>query len=87
MNQFDSEEKTILKAVASDKLKPSRVGPVSWRVIAKRRRPPSAKRAVATSVHHQKDLRTLRKRALAEGVPDQTPVSSVLDKFVEGQMV
>lgn len=34
-----------------------------------------------------KDLRALQKRALAEGMPYQTLVSSVLHKFVEGQIV
>jgi hypothetical protein len=34
-----------------------------------------------------KELRALQKRALAEGMPYQTLVSSVLHKLVEGQMV
>lgn len=34
-----------------------------------------------------KNVRALQKRALAEGMPYQTLVSSVLHKFVEGQIV
>ncbi len=33
-----------------------------------------------------KDLRGLQRRALAEGIPYQTLVSSVLHKFVEGRL-
>ena len=34
-----------------------------------------------------RDLRTLKARALKEGIPYQTLVSSVLHKFVDGQLV
>lgn len=33
-----------------------------------------------------KDLRVLKKRALAEGIPYQTLVSSILHKYVEGRL-
>ena len=33
-----------------------------------------------------KDLRALQKRALAEGIPYQTLVSSILHKYVEGRL-
>jgi predicted DNA binding CopG/RHH family protein len=33
-----------------------------------------------------RDLRRLQKRALAEGIPYQTLVSSVLHKYVEGRL-
>jgi len=33
-----------------------------------------------------RDLDALRKRALAEGIPYQTLIASVLHKFVEGQL-
>jgi predicted DNA binding CopG/RHH family protein len=34
-----------------------------------------------------KDLRLLQKRALSEGLPYQTLISSVLHKYVEGRLV
>lgn len=34
-----------------------------------------------------RDLRALQKKALAEGIPYQTLVASVLHKFVEGRLV
>ena len=33
-----------------------------------------------------KDLRGLQKRALAEGIPYQTLISSILHKYVEGRL-
>ena len=33
-----------------------------------------------------KDLRGLQKRALAEGIPYQTLIASILHKYVEGQL-
>lgn len=33
-----------------------------------------------------KDLRGLQKRALAEGIPCQTLISSILHKYVEGRL-
>jgi predicted DNA binding CopG/RHH family protein len=33
-----------------------------------------------------KDLRGLQRRALSEGIPYQTLVSSILHKFVEGRL-
>lgn len=34
-----------------------------------------------------RDLRALQKKALAEGIPYQTLIASVLHKFVEGRLV
>ena len=35
----------------------------------------------------ERDLRALQKRALTEGIPYQTLVSSILHKYVEGRFV
>ena len=35
----------------------------------------------------ERDLKALRKRALMEGIPYQTLVSSILHKYVEGRLV
>lgn len=87
MGKLDSEEKEILDAYESGKLK---------RV---RNRDKELKRhkeiAVATFKKDSrinirissKDLRALQKRALTEGVPYQTLIASVLHKFVDGRLV
>ncbi|MDX1977761.1 MAG: hypothetical protein SFT94_08810 [Pseudanabaenaceae cyanobacterium bins.68] len=35
----------------------------------------------------EKDLRSLQKRAVAEGIPYQLFISSILHKFIEGKLV
>jgi len=87
MSRLDPEEKEILEAFERGKLKP----------IRNRRRELARHREVAATTFvkdsriniriSSKDLRALQKRALAEGMPYQTLVSSVLHKFVEGQIV
>ena len=87
MKKLDSEEKEILVAFEQGKLKP----------VKNRVRELAQHRKVADSTFTKdsrinirissKDLRALQKRALAEGMPYQTLVASVLHKFVEGQIV
>jgi len=87
MSKLDLEEKEILEAFERGKLKP----------VRNRRHEFARHRKAATATFTKdsrinirissKDLRALQKRALAEGMPYQTLVSSVLHKFVEGQMV
>jgi len=35
---------------------------------------------------HPKDLRGLQKKAIAEGIPYQTLIASILHKYVEGRL-
>jgi predicted DNA binding CopG/RHH family protein len=87
MNKLDPEEKEIFEAFESGKLKP----------VKNRSRELACHRKVAKATFikdsriniriSSKDLRALQKLALAEGMPYQTLVSSVLHKFVEGQIV
>jgi len=35
---------------------------------------------------HPKDLRVLQKKAIAEGIPYQTLIASILHKYVEGRL-
>ena len=87
MSKLDVEEKEILEAFESGKLKS----------VKNRRSELARHRKVAAATFAKdkrinirissKDLRALQKRALVEGLPYQTLVSSVLHKFVEGQMV
>ncbi len=87
MSKLSSEEKEILEAFDSGKLK--RVKD-RRQELARHRKAAVATFAKDSRINiriSSKDLRALQKRALAEGIPYQTLVSSVLHKFVEGQMV
>jgi predicted DNA binding CopG/RHH family protein len=87
MSKLDPEEKEILEAFESGKLKPAKN---RSRELARHREMAGATFAKDSRINiriSSKDLRALKKRALAEGVPYQTLVSSVLHKFVEGQVV
>ena len=85
MSRIDSEEKEILEAFESGKLK--KVADVDEEI--------SAHKAIAEATFRKdarinirlssKDLRALQVRALQEGIPYQTLVASVLHKFVDGQ--
>ena len=86
MSKLDREEKEILKSFDEGRLKVAR--------SKKKKMAAHADAAAATFKKDSrinirissKDLRALQKRALAEGIPYQTLVSSVLHKFVEGQL-
>ncbi|OIP71983.1 MAG: antitoxin [Oscillatoriales cyanobacterium CG2_30_44_21] len=87
MTNFDSEEQEILEAFEANRLKRS----ANWQAeIAQHQ-----EIAAATFAQNQiinipvsdKDLRSLQKRALAEGIPYSLYVSSILHKFLEGKLV
>lgn len=87
MNRLDSEEKEILEAFNAGKLK--RVQDVNQeldrhKVIAEATFKKDTRINIRLS---SKDLRALKARALKEGIPYQTLVSSVLRKFADGQLV
>lgn len=87
MNKRDPEEKEILQAFESGRLTPVRN---RSRELARHRKAAEATFAKDSRINiriSSKDLRALQKRALAEGMPYQTLVSSVLHKFVEGHIV
>ena len=86
MGKLNSEEKEILNAFESGQLK---------RVKNKKKEIERHKEVAETTFKKDsrinirissKDLRALQKRALAEGIPYQTLVASVLHKFVEGNL-
>ena len=87
MRKLDSDEKEILDAFDSGKLK---------RVKNREKELKRHKEIAAATFKKDsrinirissKDLRALQKRALAEGVPYQTLIASVLHKFVDGHLV
>lgn len=86
MKTLDREEKEILEAFASGRLK--RV-PKAKAEIGRHRKVAAetfAKNARINIRISSKDLRELQKRALKEGLPYQTLISSVLHKYAEGRL-
>lgn len=87
MAKLDAEEREILEAFEADQLKPIENKETE---IKKHR-----KYAEATFKKDQRinirissrDLQALKKRALAEGIPYQTLVASVLHKYVDDRLV
>ncbi|MBE9113379.1 antitoxin [Nodosilinea sp. LEGE 07298] len=87
MSNFDSEEQDILDAFEAGRLqRPENHEKEleSHREIAAATFKKDARINIRLS---SKDLRALQARALKEGIPYQTLVSSVLHKFVDGQLV
>jgi len=87
MSEINSEEKEILEAFESGRLK--RIKNVAkeieqHRVAAEE----TFKKNARIDVHLSfRDLRELQAQALKEGIPYQILVSNVLHKFVKGQLV
>ena len=85
MSRLDKEEIEILKAFEEGKLKS---------VLTPRRRKKLRDAAEATFKKDRrinirisgKDLEAIQRRALEEGIPYQTLVSSVLHKYVSGNL-
>lgn len=87
MAELDLEEMEILEAFEAGKLK--RVENVDREIkrhqaIAEATFKKDARINIRLS---SRDLRALQARALQEGMPYQTLVSSVLHKFVDGQLI
>jgi predicted DNA binding CopG/RHH family protein len=87
MNKLDSEEKEVLEAFEGGTLK--RVKNRSRELVSHRKVAEATfKKDSRINIRiSSKDLRALQKKALSEGMPYQTLVSSVLHKFAEGQLV
>ena len=87
MSKLTSEEKEILEAFEAGRLKPVKDADKEikeHRVVAEETFKKDARINIRLS---SRDLRALQARALKEGIPYQTLVSSVLHKFVDGQLV
>lgn len=86
MGKLDSEEKEILSAFEKGEL----------RRVRNKKKEIERHKEVAEATFKKdsrinirissKDLRALQKRALAEGIPYQTLVASILHKFAEGTL-
>lgn len=86
MSKLDKEEKEILEAFESGKLKRTSQS----KALQKRHQEYAdamfRKDARINIRLSSRDLRGLQKRALAEGIPYQTLIASVLHKYVEGRL-
>ncbi|GMQ84396.1 MAG: CopG family antitoxin [Gammaproteobacteria bacterium] len=87
MSKLDAEEKEILEAFEAGKLKKSQN---SKRQIKQHMEAAAAtfKKDARINIRlSSRDLRSLQAKALMEGMPYQTLVSSILHKFIDGQLV
>ena len=87
MNRLRREEREILEAFEKGELKRSEN---AEELIAQHRAVAEAtfKKDVRINIRlSSRDLRALQSRALQEGIPYQTLVSSVLHKYVDGRLV
>ncbi|MBL3589335.1 MAG: antitoxin [gamma proteobacterium endosymbiont of Lamellibrachia anaximandri] len=87
MSRLDSEEKEILEAFEKGELKQAKNVTQEikqHKAVAEATFKKDARINIRLS---SRDLRLLQVRALKEGIPYQTLVSSVLHKFVDGQFV
>jgi len=87
MNKLNSEEKEILAAFEKGELKHSKkvIQEIKQhKFVAEATFKKDARINIRLS---SRDLRSLQTRAVREGMPYQTLVSSVLHKFVDGQLV
>ena len=87
MSKLDSEEKEILEAFDSGQLKKSRNAKKKieeHKAIAEATFKKDARINIRLS---SRDLRSLQAKAMMEGMPYQTFVSSLLHKYIDGQLV
>lgn len=87
MSKIDSYEKEILEAFESGKLKKSKTEKQQIKrhvAVAEATFKKDARINIRLS---SRDLRSLQAKALMEGLPYQTLVSSILHKFIDGQLV
>ena len=86
MSKLSREESEILKAFESGELKP--VGDMDA-VLARHKEYAEATYRKDARINirlSSRDLKGIQKRALEEGIPYQTLISSVLHKYVEGRL-
>ncbi|MFQ5528085.1 MAG: CopG family antitoxin [Thermoanaerobaculia bacterium] len=86
MTKLETEERKVLQAVEAEEWKPVRdkkreIARYSEYAKATFRKDRRINIRIST-----KDLEALQKRALEEGIPYQTLVSSVLHKYVSGRL-
>ena len=86
MSKLSSEEREILDAFEKGKLERSANAVATQRRHQEYAAAMFKKDARINIRLSSKDLRGLQKRALAEGIPYQTLIASILHKYVEGRL-
>ena len=86
MNKLDQEEREILEAFVSGNVKRSNDAAEIQKRHQEYAEAMFRKDARINIRLPSKDLRGLQKKALAEGIPYQTLVASILHKYVEGRL-
>lgn len=86
MNRLSKEEQDILDAFRDGTLKRSRGASQIGKRHTEYAEATLKKDARINIRLSSKDLRGLQKKALAEGIPYQTLVASILHKYVEGRL-
>ena len=86
MNKLDQEESEILEAFESGKVKRAKDSSDIQKRHQQYAEAMFKKDARINIRLSSKDLRGLQKKALAEGIPYQTLVASILHKYVEGRL-
>ena len=86
MNKLDQEEREILKAFESGNVKRSEDSADTQKRHQEYAQAMFRKDARINIRLPSKDLRGLQKKALAEGIPYQTLIASILHKYVEGRL-
>jgi predicted DNA binding CopG/RHH family protein len=86
MSKLTSEEREILEAFDKGKLKRSKKAANTQKRHQEYAEAMFKKDARINIRLSSKDLRGLQKRALAEGIPYQTLVASILHKYLEGRL-
>ena len=86
MSKLSSEEREILEAFEKGKLKRSKEASSTQKRHQEYAEAMFKKDARINIRLSSKDLRGLQKRALAEGIPYQTLIASILHKYVEGRL-
>ena len=87
MSKLDREEREILEAFEKGQLKRSKEAAAllkQHKAVAEATFKKDARINIRLS---SRDLRAMQSRALKEGIPYQTLVSSVLHKYVDGRLV
>lgn len=86
MSKLTSEEREILEAFEKGKLKRSKKAANTQKRHQEYAEAMFKKDARINIRLSSKDLRGLQKLALAEGIPYQTLIASILHKYVEGRL-
>ena len=86
MSKLDQEESEILEALKSGKVRRAKDATDTLKRHQQYAEAMFKKDARINIRLPSKDLRGLQKKALAEGIPYQTLVASILHKYVEGRL-